>query len=920
MAGFDTSGTTLFLGVLSGIPIGLLAIGLTLVYRVSRFVNFAQGALGVFGASVVGTLVVVYHLPYWLAFALGIGAAALAGALAQVLVVRRVASAPHVVGVVVTLALAQFLLALSFSINTKATAGPTFPLPPGLPSMQVGGVTASPAYTALLVLGPVVALAVWFVLARTPLGLAIRATATNPDATWTSGISPSATATATWALAGAVAAFSATLLWPTQGIAGIATLGPSLLLRGLAAAVIARFTRVGVAFAAGVVIGLLDTIARTDPSRAGLADIVLAVVVLVWLLFLRPPARSTQVETTWSATRLPAVDARYRHLPEVRHFPLLIGLLATVTVATLPLWRSNAFNFAVLTTMALAIVVCSVALLTGMAGVLSLGQVAVAGVGAVVSVKVASATGGNVLLGIVCGAAAGAVVGLVLGLPALRNRPMALEISSLAFAVCSASWLFRQDWAFGTGVVPDQPMVGSLALDGPKSYLYVVLVVLVAVGLGLRRLWGSRFGRELRAARDNEPAARALGVRVRRLRALCFLAAGAIAGLGGAVLAHSRTYLSAADFDPGASITVVTSTVAGGLGTIGGPIAGAGLVQGVPLLAGLDALAISGLTLLVLTLIVLQPAGLAGVLVPVRDWAIEELGRLRGIQPAWRGAPAEAGPAADLPVAEPVEPEPVEPEEVAEVLASRMRTPEPGRVVLEVSGVSRSFGGVRAVDGVDLRVEDGELVGIVGANGAGKTTLFEIITGFVAPDAGSVSLLGRDVTRRTPEARCRLGLVRSFQNALLFPSMTVHEVVEVALRRGGSSEHTPEALLEIVGLAHHATARVDALTTGTRRLVELAAALATQPHVLLLDEPGAGVSHAERAWLTSVLHRLRDEMGLTVVLIDHDLGLMRDVCDRLVAMDQGTVIATGAPEEVLEHADVLRAYLGEVDAAEPAVG
>lgn len=901
MAGFDTSGTTLFLGVLAGIPIGLLAIGITLVYRVSRFVNFAQGALGVFGASVVGTLVVVYHVPYWLAFLIGVAAAAAAGALTQVLVVRRVSSAPQVVGVVVTLALAQFLLALSFTINTKATAGPTFPLPPGLPSLTVGGATVSPAYTALLVLGPLVALAIWVILTRTPLGLAIRAVAVNPDAAWTSGISPRATATATWALAGAVAAFSATLLWPTQGIAGVGTLGPALLLRALAAAVIARFDRVGVAFLAGIAIGVLDTVARTDPSRAGLVDIVLAVLVLVWLLLLRPPARSSLVDTAWSTLRLRRVDARYRHLPEVRHFAVWLALLTAVGVATLPLWRSNAFSFAVLTVMCLAIVVCSVALLTGFAGVLSLGQVAVAGVGALVSVRVAAETGGNVLLGMVTAALAGAVVGLVLGLPALRNRPMALEISSLAFAVCASTWLFRQDWAFGSGVVPDQPVVGPWALDGPKSYFYLALVALLAVGLATRWLRRSQLGRELIAARDNEAAARALGVRVRRIRTLCFLIAGAIAGFGGAVLAHSRSYLSAADFNPAASIDIVTAAVAGGLGTVGGPIAGTALVQGVPAVAGLDALALSGLGLLVLTLIVLQPAGIAGVLVAVRDWVVEELGRLRGIQPPWRpGSPVESAP---HPVAE---------EAVAgtdELAGFPARRPEAGRAVLEVRGVSRAFGGIRAVDGVDLTVCDGEIVGIVGANGAGKTTLFEIVTGFVRPDGGTVSLLGEDVTRRTPEARCRRGLVRSFQAALLFPSMTVEEVVAVARRGEGPSTAT---LLRIVGLEAHAETPVDNLTTGTRRLVELAAALATGPRVLLLDEPGAGVSQAERERLGFVLRALRDELGLTVVVIDHDLGLLRSVADRLVAMDQGRVIAAGSAEEVLEHAGVLRAYLGEV--------
>ena len=590
-----------------------------------------------------------------------------------------------------------------------------------------------------------------------------------------------------------MAAFSATLLWPTQGIAGVGTLGPALLLRALAAAVIARFDRVGVAFAAGVGIGVLDTVARTDPSRAGLVDIVLAVLVLVWLILLRPPARSSTVETAWSTLRLRRVDARYRDLPEVRHLPVWIALLAAAGAATLPLWRSNAFTFAVLTVMCLAIVVCSVAVLTGFAGVLSLGQVAVAGVGALVSVRVAAETDGNVLLGMVTGTLAGAVVGLVLGLPALRNRPMALEISSLAFAVCASTWLFGQDWAFGSGVAPDQPVLGPWALDGPKSYFYLALVVLLAVGLGTRWLRRSQLGRELVAARDNEAAARALGVRVRRIRTLCFLIAGALAGLGGAVLAHSRTYLGAADFDPGASIDLVTAAVAGGLGTVGGPIAGAALVEGVPAVANLDALALSGLGLLVLTLIVLQPAGLAGVLVAVRDWVVEELGRLRGIQPPWRdrGAPPAAAAATAEPAGGAVAAAP------AALAAYPSRRPEAGRVALEVRGVSRAFGGIQAVDGVDLSVYDGEIVGVVGANGAGKTTLFEIVTGFVRADAGTVTLLGEDVTRRAPEARCRRGLVRSFQNALLFPSMTVEEVVAVA-RRGEGPDAA--ALLELVGL------------------------------------------------------------------------------------------------------------------------
>jgi branched-chain amino acid transport system ATP-binding protein len=256
-------------------------------------------------------------------------------------------------------------------------------------------------------------------------------------------------------------------------------------------------------------------------------------------------------------------------------------------------------------------------------------------------------------------------------------------------------------------------------------------------------------------------------------------------------------------------------------------------------------------------------------------------------------------------------------------------------VALSLHELTRRFGGIRAVDGVTFDVHEREIVGVIGPNGAGKTTMFDLVSGFIPVDSGRIVLGGRDITMASPSARAAAGLGRSFQDALLFPEMTVMETLEVATERwvGNRSalaaamrlpmvfddeERTArraEELMELLGLSRYRTSFVRELSTGTRRVLDLACQVAHRPTVILLDEPSSGIAQREVESLAPVLRRLRDEMGAALVVIEHDIPLVSSISDRLVALDMGQAIATGRPDEVLAHPQVVESYLGTSSAA-----
>ncbi|GAA2376447.1 hypothetical protein Cme02nite_09630 [Catellatospora methionotrophica] len=943
------------LGLFTGLTYGLLAVGLVLVYRSSRFLNFAHGSVGVFGAAVLSQLVTGAAVPYWVAFPLAMTVSAGVSALIEVAVVRRLRGRPGVTGMIATLGLSQFVLVLALLVSSQGLNGLTFPKPPGMPSFTLGRTPVGPAFTAMALLAPLLLGGLALFLRRSRFGLAVRAGADAPDTAQLNGIPAARMTTLAWAMAGAVAAFSAILVTPTQGAQSIDTLGPELLLRGLAGAVAARMASLPVAFAACLGVGVGEQVLLSMGAGRGGVSLALALFILVALLVQPQLGRRDGGQARWPR----AVPA-----PASLAGRVLAGL-ALLAAAGAAYLVTNETASALTTVAGFAVVGLSVLLVTGLAGELSLGQFAFAGIGAAVSLHVAGSTG-NFFTGAVAGCAAAAGAAVLVGLPALRLRGIALAATTLAFALAAEAWLLRLPWLLGDGISAPKPVWTGYALVLAKDYyLFALLMLVLALWLA-HRLRAGGFGRVVLALRDNEDAARALGVPAPRRKLQLYAAAGALAGLGGVVIGHGQTQVTVNSFPAAAGIDVVALTVVGGLGLLGGSILGALLLVGLPGLVELGIFGQAALTLGWLLVIVTMPGGLGEPLarlvgrLPGRQRSrVESPGGRRG----WRSRVARLLPGGRWPLDDDDRRLRSKPAVSPEVLtrdgdlpggasaggsstgagggAGAVRAVRlPRRAVpvvvgagalLEARGVARAFGGVRAVGGVDLAVGAGEVVGIIGPNGAGKTTLFEILAGFTRPDQGRVAFAGRDVTGWSPQRRAGLGLVRSFQDARLFPTLTVRESLLVAGERlaptglltaalgGRGPQRRQEALagdlVDLFGLAAYAQRQVGELSTGTRRTVELACLLALEPSLLLLDEPSSGVSQADGVALADLLTRVNQELGVALLVIEHDLPLLSRLATRMVAMDSGRVIADGTPDQVRTHPAVVAAYLGADTAA-----
>jgi ABC-type branched-subunit amino acid transport system ATPase component/branched-subunit amino acid ABC-type transport system permease component len=893
------------LGAVTGLTYGLLAVGLLLAYRASRVINFAHGQVGAVAAVVLGVMVQQWGVPYWTAFVAVLALGAALSALVEVTVVRRLRSAPPLMTLVATLGVAQFLLSVTATLSGGLTSGRQFPQPTGLPSTDFGALRLTPAIVAMLVFGPLAVAALAYVLTRTPLGVAIRASADNADAARLLGIRAPRMRTLAWALAGALAAFTAALILPAS-IAATNTnaLGPTLMLRGLAAAVLARMSSLPVALAAGLGIGMVEQVAIWNSPDGGVADVLVFGMLLVALL-VRPLAGGRLAQRPdWTAlVRWVPLRREARAVPLVRIAAPAFALVLLAAAVGGPLLLDGARQLSATTVVCYAIVGLSVWVVTALGGQLSLGQVALAGVGAMFLAGIAETTG-SPLIGLLCAPIAGAAVAVAIGLPALRSQESLLPVATLGFAVAAEAWLFTRDWALGGGVHVDRLALGPLDTGKPSGAFLLSMVALV-VGLALvRNISRSGFGRRLRAVRDNEQAARAFGVPASLVRIQAFAISGALAALGGAVLTLAVFRITPATFPAGGSIDVVAMTVLGGLAVVAGPLVGALYISALPVFVTLSSAGLAATAFGWLVLVLFVPGGLAALLEPLRRRAVRGLLRLSGQDPAL------ADPVDDDTRDEAI-PAPRVGGDREQAAAVQDDDTQP---VLELRGLVRHFGGVKAVDGVDLAVAPREVVGLVGPNGAGKTTLFDLASGLVAPQVGRVVLAGEDVTAVPTASRAARGMVRSFQDATLFPTLTVTEVVALGLERRDATRVLPAAagfrraerrklarageLVDYLGLRRWAHTPVHQLSTGTRRVAELACLLALEPRVLLLDEPSGGLAQREAEALVGLLARLRTELGAAMLVIDHDLPLVLGLADRVVVLAEGRVVTQGEPEAV----------------------
>lgn len=905
----------LIIGSITGLLYALLAAGLVLVYRSTGVINFAYGQLGALCAAVLAKLVDV-GWSFWPSLAVSVGLGAVVSGLVELLVVRRLSASPRLVLLVATIGVGQLLLLLQFvlPLRTKDAKSPA----PFNREVFVGDYLFKGEHFLVLAVVPAVVVMLGLFLTRTPYGIAIRAAADNADAARLAGINPARISTVVWVLSGGLAAVTVAMYNPVRSvIAGTPseTLGPGLLLRALAAALIGRLVSLPLALAGGLGIGLLESFLFVNVENKGAADAVLFLLVLVLLLVRsRTGDRGTVVGGFVPTPRVKPVPRALVDHPLVRRLPMLSRVVPLVVAVALPFVFSGSDQVFLLSRVLIyAIAAISVTVLIGWAGQLSLGHFAFVGLGSMVTGALV-ARGVPFFFAVGYAVVAGLLAGVVVGAPALRLKGLFLAITTLAFAIASSSWLFPSEALRGPSsslTVPRADLLG-ISLAPQRHYYFLCLAVLVAVALSVSHVRSTGFGRSIIAVRDNEDRSSSLTVSPAFIKLATFAMSAGIAALAGGLLAGLRVSFGAGAFGPALSLQMVSLVIIGGLGSVPGAVIGALYVVGLPALFGDStevALMTSGIGLLLLLLYL--PGGLVSLVFRARDSLLDWLATRVGEEVV--AAPVTTVTERTSPVrARPAE------QAVAQ-----------GAPALTATRVSIDLGGRPILRGVDLAITHGETVGLIGANGAGKSTLLGVLSGYLRTGSGEISLFGADVTGLSAHARARRGMGRIFQDARLFGDLTVREAVMVALEARERSELLPSLLalppslraerskraqadevIGFLGLGRYAAAPIATLSTGSRRIVELACLLAQEARLLLLDEPTAGVAQREAEAFGPLVSSLRRELDATVVLIEHDIPLVSAMSDRLYCLSLGEVIAEGTPDEVRADPAVVAAYLG----------
>jgi branched-chain amino acid transport system permease protein len=560
---------------------------------------------------------------------------------------------------------------------------------------------------------------------------------------------------------------------------------------------------------------------------------------------------------------------------------LLIGITVVICTTVIPLARGNVYWGQVFLLADIYLIAAvSLNVLRGEAGQISFGQGALFGAAAYGTAMAAGLHGVNIVASMAIGVGAALLFGLLLALPALRVQGYYLAFVTIAAALVFPELLraYDEHTQAITGIPVFVPKAGETLFLGLDWVAVAIVSFAIAALFAHGVLRSSLLGRQMRVAAQSPEAALSLGFSPGRLRVAAFLLSALGTGIAGALYVPLFGFVSPGAFPLHLSILLYFAVVVGGGKTLIGPIAGIYLLYILPnnVLTGLVEYRLLVYGAIAFAIMYFFPDGLMGT---IREWLRRLVSGERATVAVESLVAAKGGAAA----AEPEEREPI----------------------LSVRDATKTFGAVRALDGVTLDVRAGEIHGLVGPNGCGKTTLLNALSGFVRLQSGDVIVDGVRMNRRSARARARYGLARTFQTPRVFEDMSVWENVDV-VRAGGDGVLSAGALERVRGIWD--ASQASALPHAQRRLLEIVRVLRTKPRILLLDEPAAGLSAEERVAFADSLRLLSREAGMTIVLVEHDLSLVWNIADRITVMDEGHLLVTGTPAE-LEGNEALETVL-----------
>jgi len=880
-------------GLTTGSVYGIAGLGLVLTYKTSRIFNFAHGALATIAAFLFYTLHVEHGVSWPLAAVICVVVVGLVLGCGFELLGRALTDKALAISVAATVGIllgVQAIVSLIYA-STQARAVRPFL---GKHVYRLGGTAVTQDKLIIWIIGLVSMLALFATFRFTRTGLAMRASVDDVGLLDSAGTSPVRVRRVAWVIGVCFAALSGVLIAP------LLTLDPVtltlLVVQAFGAAAIGRFANLPATYLGGLLIGIGGAVCSKYFTTGLAAGLPTALPFILLFLVLLASPQSRLAERSVSLSRF---GSQWRFPPVMQLSAggvLLIFLIFVPNFAGVHLTDWTLF----LTT---AILFLSLGLLVRSSGQVSLCHVAFTAIGAAAFSHLAVDHGLPWLVALLLAAFIAVPIGAILAIPAIRLSGLYLALATMGFGILLSYMFYTQSYMFGAlgaGISEPRPQLSWLDLHSDKGYYYLVLFIAALTAALVVGVVRGRLGRLLRALSDSPVGLASTGtsVNVTRVLVFCvsaFLAAGAGALAGGAV-----STVAADSYQPFTSLTYYALIViafggepwyallaAAGLTLIPSYVNGENTALYLQLIFGVIALVVAVL-----------PASLRGVPTAVRDLADSVARRSRA------AAAAAAGVAPAVPI-----------------------RPRVAPATLTVRGLGVRFGGLVAVDGASLEVSTGRITGLIGPNGAGKTTTLNACSGLIRPSGGAILLDGTDVSRQRQAARARDGVGRTFQQMQLFDSMTVRDNVALGLEGGCAGvnplRHTlstrnqrrrirqaTDDALRLCQLEDLADSTTGDLSTGQRRRVELARVLAGSFRILLLDEPSSGLDRAETRHFGAILRQVVTDRGVGILLVEHDMSLVNEICDHIYVLDFGKPVFDGSPGQVMAEPLVQAVYLG----------